>query len=104
MRDDGFGFLVAGIVGLLFTVATLCWAMAAGRPHAARCPDGWWLPEGVRSDGSFICKPNAPIHDGTTPRGGYIDLSTEPPGWLRGRVYCPGRAATDDGVSVVCKD
>lgn len=77
----------------------------AREPAQATCPPGWWLPEGVRPhSGLYVCKPKAPVCDGTGPRGGYFDCSEQPPGWLVGRVYCPvgKRAVTVDGVVITC--
>lgn len=92
------------IVSPFLTALVLCAAFVE-RPHGARCPDGWWLSEGVRADGSFACSRIAPERASTGPRGGYVDASDDEPGELRGRVYCRGdeRAQTFDGRTVVCR-
>lgn len=92
---------VVSAVFAALSCVVVCAAIAA-RPHHARCPSGWFLPEGVRADGHFVCRPVPPIRDGTSPRGGYLDLSVQPPGSLYGRVYCRGRAFTTDGTTVGC--
>ena len=86
----------------LFSVVVLCWSMAT-HPTQRRCPDGWWLPEGVRRSGAFVCRPS--------PIGGDDDVLTgkstgvQPPGAIRGRVYCTGGSVPIvryDGLTVGC--
>lgn len=55
------------------------------RPSSARCPRSTYLDLGVRSSGEYRCAP----------------LDGEGMTWAA-RVYCRGRAVTEDGVSVIC--
>jgi len=74
------------------------------KPSTARCPKGWSLSTGIRRSGDFSCWP-APV-------GGNDDVLTgrqtaiQPPGELRGKIYCTGGTEPIvgyDGVSVGCQ-
>lgn len=70
----------------------LLFSGAITRPQRAQCPPGWWLAEGVRRDGSFACY-HVPIGDTVRDARGIVsDPSTQPPGEIRGRIYCTGGA------------
>jgi hypothetical protein len=94
---------VVTLISLLLSELLLCWSMLA-HPRAARCPDGWWLRDGIRRDGSFSCR--------RPPLGGDDDVLTgrstavDQPGELRARIYCTGGAVPivrEDGRTVGCQ-
>ena len=95
---------VENIAFFLLTLAVLAMVTIA-RPTHARCPDGWWLSEGVRETGEYSCVRRAAEQLERTPHGGWIDVSEQPPGKIESRVYCTGgmRAVTVDGVDVGCQ-
>jgi hypothetical protein len=55
-------------------------------PKRFECPRGWWLPEGVRRSGDFVCRPD--LVGGVDDRPGGADHSIEPFGLVVGRVFC----------------
>lgn len=75
------------------------------RPTRARCPRGWWLPEGVRPSGVYECAPIRPARWVRTRRGGWIDASSDAASGFEGEIYCTGGAVpvVVDGVAVSCE-
>lgn len=94
----------------LFASLLLLVVTSITRPTMARCPDGFYLSEGVRTQplgheptGSFACE--------RPPIGGDSDVLTgtstarSRPGVLRSRIYCTGSLpiVRSDGVTVGCQ-
>lgn len=80
--------IVDGIFAVLTAIVFVIAAFS--RPTHARCPRGWWLPEGIRRSGEFTCRP-APVggdDDALTGR----DTATQSPAELSGQIYCTGGA------------
>jgi len=82
--------------------AVLLWC-CVHRPTRMSCLDKW-MHDGVRTDGSFVCRPvpiGDPDYDGTWQRP---DRSTQPPGEIRARIYCSGACPiVIDGRTVGCQ-
>lgn len=89
---------VLAAIGAAVASLVILLACAVYRPQRATCPSGWVLATGVRtvdgplgSRGSFACE--------RPPIGGDSDVLTgkstavQPPGELRGRIYCTGGAS-----------
>lgn len=73
------------------------WA-AVTRPSSASCPPRWWLSEGVRAEGRYVC--SAPVGPEEWPP---IDAMSPPS--IDGRIYCgDGERAIQvgNGRSVGC--
>jgi len=80
---------VTEVVSCLLSICILLSAFIT-RPVAARCPAGWYVDSGIRRSGEFSCRPQIvgdPLYDGA---GGYPERGVQPPGRLRGHIYCTG--------------
>ncbi len=55
-------------------------------PDHARCPRGWWLAEGIRRSGSFVCRP--PVIGGDDDVLTGLQTSIQPPEAIAGQIYC----------------
>ena len=75
----------------LYAVASIVLIMVGLviRPPHATCPPRWWIPEGMRTNGEFVCRPPLTGTDERTARGILVDHSTQPPGGIELHVYCP---------------
>lgn len=87
-------------VSLLFLVVS-----CLGHPTRARCPIGYDLRTGIRSDGRFECwpSPTGPSEwDGTWARP---ERSVQPDGVIESRIYCTGgaRPIVVDARTVGCQ-
>lgn len=75
---------------------------AAGvtRPSSARCPDGWWLAEGVSPRGAFACY----LSD-SRDRREWPPIEAAPLVVIRSRIYCGvvNPAIVVDAQHVRCK-
>lgn len=72
---------------LLSMAVMLVWL--AMRPQHINCPTRWWVPEGIRRSGDFVCRPPLTGDDARDARGILRDHSKQPPGFIAMRVYCP---------------
>lgn len=93
---DQFVYLVLGVV------CTLC-AMFMIKPQHASCPPGWWLPEGIRRSGVYVCRPT-PIGDTVRVGKAIVDQSVQPTGYVVGQIFCEPNAIPTivDTRSVAC--
>ncbi len=98
--------ILAWFVSMFLVIVT-----SIARPTSARCPDGFYLSEGIRTQplgrepvGSFACE--------RPPIGGDDDVLTgkstarSRPGVIRSRIYCTGGTipiVRRDGVTVGCQ-
>jgi len=90
------------ILCYLLSALVLCLAFFTRPTHAA-CPHGWWMPEGVRRTGEFVCRPVPVGDDVRTPRGILVDHSVQPDGHVYLRVYCqPNAIPTIVDTTVFC--
>ena len=90
------------ILIVLNIIVLLCIAFA--RPKTATCPQGWWLPEGLRRTGEFVCRPQAIGGDDDVLTG--RSTAIQPSGELHGRIYCTNGTEPiirRDGVTVGCQ-
>jgi hypothetical protein len=93
------------VLGTLGTIVLFLWVFAT-TPQRTSCPPHWWIPEGVRTTGAFVCK-RSPVGDDHRDANGILhDDSVQPDGTLDGHVWCeaPSRPViATDGRTVLCR-
>lgn len=97
--------MIGTLITALGGIACFAWACAT-TPQTATCPTGWWIPEGVRRTGDFVCRPSPVGDTQRTPAGILVDHSVQPAGELRRHVTCGARAVPiiiSDGRTVSCR-
>lgn len=81
-------------------------------PTHGRCPPGWHLPEGIRTDDGWPGRPRGTYICKRPPLGGDDDVLTgrdtaiDQPGEIRRRIYCTNgqrEIAGSDGRTVGCQ-
>lgn len=92
-------------MSLFGSAVCFAWVIASHQPREA-CAIGWWIPEGVRRSGEFVCRP-APRGDTERTKAGIlIDHSVQPAGEIHKHVICGGIAVPvieTDGRTVSCR-
>jgi len=102
MSSVGAGLVSLWLAGLYGGLTS---GRACVRPRTARCPVGFDLRTGVRSDGRFACWPHPvgdPRYDGTW---GRPERSVQPPWVIESQLYCTGgtRPIVVDARTVGCQ-
>jgi hypothetical protein len=72
------------------------------QPTRASCPPGWYV-DGARPSGEYDCRRVPTGDDERLPSGIVVDHTTQPPGVLDGRIFCPnGSPRVLNASTVAC--
>ena len=96
---------IATVLSLAGSAVCFAWVIVMHQPREA-CDVGWWIPEGVRRSGEFVCRPAPRGDTERTARGVLIDHSIQPAGEIHKHVICGGVAVPvieNYGRTVVCR-
>jgi hypothetical protein len=97
--------VISTMVALVSSAICIAWACATYHPREV-CPPGWWIPEGVRRTGEFVCRPAPRGVTERDHRGVLVDHSSQPAGELEMHVTCGGTSVPvidADGRTVSCR-
>lgn len=92
-------------MSLVSSAICIAWACATYHPREV-CPIGWWIPEGVRRTGEFVCRPTPRGATERNKKGILMDRSVQPAGALERHVTCGVGAVPvieADGRTVSCR-